>query len=106
MARERAVHRAHVVGAHLVAEAARARVDEHRHLALAQAEARGGLPADRLLDALDLDEGVAGADGPGLAGAALAGAHGDLRRVGALETALGLGRRHVVVRADAAMLDE
>src|SRR3954463_816474 len=89
--RERAVHRAHVVGAHLVAEPARARVDEPVHLALAQAEARGRVAVDQLLDALDLDEVVARADGPELAGAALAGARGDLRRVGAVEAALGLG---------------
>src|SRR3954453_2254823 len=104
--RERAVHRAHVIGAHLVAEPARARVDEHRHLALAQAEARGRVAVDQLLDARDLDEVVARADGPELAGAALAGARGDLRRVGAVEAALGLGRRPVVGRADAAVLDE
>ena len=106
MAPERRVHRAHVVGAHLVAEPARARVDQDRDLALAQAELLRGRAVDQLLDALDLDEVVARADRAELAGAPLARPRRDVPGVGALEAALGLGRADVVVAADPALLDE
>ena len=49
------VHRADVVGADLVAEAARAGVDEHRHLALRQPEGGGGRLVEDVLDPLQLD---------------------------------------------------
>ena len=63
VARERRVHRAHVVGAHLVAEAARAGVDEHRDLALAKRPRASAASASKMrVDALDLEEVVAAAE--------------------------------------------
>jgi hypothetical protein len=85
------VHAPDVVGADLVAEPARAGVDQHRHLALPEAvHLRRGLVED-VFDALQLDEVVSRAHRAELAGAALARPLGDGRRVGARQAPAGLG---------------
>ena len=76
-------HHLQVVGAHLVAEAARAAVDHHHHLLGEEPEGAGGGAVVDLGDDLDLAEVVARAQRAELAPAALVGALGDRVGVGA-----------------------
>jgi hypothetical protein len=76
-------------------------VDENGQLALGEAEGLGRGREEDAIDALQLDEVVAGAGGAELAGAALVRASGDPRRVGAGQAALRLGALDLVLAADA-----
>ena len=100
MAGDRRVHPLHVVGADLVAEAARAGVDQDRDLALAQAEGLGDRRVDDPLHRLHLDEVVARAHRAELARAALLGALGHPLGLGAGERPSGFGVAQVVLGAD------
>ena len=77
------VHAGEVVGAGLVAEAARARVDHHHHLAGRDPEGGGRLAVEDLVDHLHLEEMVAGAQAADLRQAALQGLPADRVGVGA-----------------------
>jgi len=81
-------------------------VDEHRRLALAQAERGRGARVEDLVHALELEEVVAQADRSELGVAALVGPVRDRGRVGSVEASRGLGVLEVVLRADPEALDE
>ncbi len=81
------VHLLHVVAADLVAEPARAGVDQHRYLILGEPVAAGGRRVEDPRNPLKLDEVVAGAHRPELAGAALARPLGDCGGVAAGQAA-------------------
>src|SRR5690606_8690925 len=85
-----ALEPAQVVVADLVAEAARAAVDQYRDVALLEAERRGGPAVLDALDELDLDEVVARAHGAALVGAAPARQLADELRPGAVDAPVGL----------------
>ena len=104
--RERGVHGPYVVGAHLVAEPARAGMDENRDLPLAEAEDTGRFGVEDPLHPLDLDEVVPGADRAHLAGAAKAGSLRDRARISAGDAAGRLGALEVVLGADPELGDE
>src|SRR5207247_6617862 len=72
-----------VIAADLVAEPARAGVDQHGHLVVGEPVALRGLLVEDPDEALQLDEVVARAHRPKLAGAALTGALGDGSGIGA-----------------------
>ena len=90
------IHVAQVIGADLVAEPARARVDEHHDFVLVKPQPFGDPGVEDPLDVLDFEEVIAGAEGsrlrqpPGLCTVA----HG--RRVGALEAPVFLHRLEVL----------
>ena len=96
-ARRHARHPAHVVGADLVAEPARAGVDHHHDLAGADAEGARGLLVDDLVHDLDLEEVVARAETADLGAPALQGAAAHGRRVRAGHHAALLRVREVVL---------
>ncbi len=97
-ARRHARHPAHVVGADLVAEPARAGVDHHHHLAGADAEGARGPLVEHVRDDLDLEEVVARAEAADLRAPALEGPAAHRRRVRAGHHAALLGVREVVLR--------
>jgi hypothetical protein len=81
------VHVLDVVAADLVAEPARAGVDQHRCLILGKPVSAGGRRVEDPRNPLQLDEVVAGAHRPELAGGALARPLGDCGRVAAGQAA-------------------
>ncbi|MDQ3769837.1 MAG: hypothetical protein M3370_10260 [Actinomycetota bacterium] len=99
---QRGVHALDEVGADLVAQSARARMDQHGDLVGVQVEA-GLVQASHVLD---LDEVVARPHGPQLRRPALTRAVRDALRVGAIDASLGLGVLEVVLRADPVLLDQ
>src|SRR5690606_9978625 len=78
----RPFHATHVVGADLVAESARAAVDHHAHLALAQPESGRDLLVVDLLDRLHLEEVIPRAEAAQLGQPTLDRAVADLARIG------------------------
>src|SRR5205823_9429549 len=96
--------RLEVVLADLVAESARAAVDEDDDLAGAvQAEGVGDVPVVDRLDLLDFEEVVARAERADLVGAALARPLADLPGIGARHRAALLDRLEVLRPAEAAV---
>ncbi len=93
VAAHRRSHQTDVVGADLVTEAARARVDQHGHHLRCEPEGSGRLGVEHGVHPLELDEVVARADRAELARAAQTRALGHRGRVGAGEAALGLRSR-------------
>jgi hypothetical protein len=78
------IHRAHVVGADLMAEPARARMNEHGDLILVQPERLGGSRVEDTRHPLQLDEVIACAGRAELPGATLVGPCGDSSRISPL----------------------
>src|SRR5918995_881251 len=96
----RAVHLLDVVAAHLMPEPARARVDQHRHLIVAKPVDLGRGRVENALNALKLDEVVARAHRPELAGTPVARSVRNRGRVGAGEAAAGLGAVEILRAAE------
>src|SRR5262249_5971354 len=83
----------------LIAQAPRARVDQHGDLALAQAHPARGLLVEYAVDDLHLEEVIPRAEGPALVVPALVGAVADAVGVGAFELAARLRETEVALGA-------
>src|SRR5205814_5014127 len=102
IARHRTGHGAERIVAHLIAEAPRARMDHDGHLAGMDAERRRAPLVVDLIDALDLEEVIPGAERAHLRPASLECRLRDQVRIRAGETSALLGRLEVRAAAEAA----
>src|SRR3990172_4243733 len=98
-------HPLEIIRADLVAEAARAAVDEDDDLVGAQAEGGGDFRVENLFNVLHFEEVVPGAEGAELRSAALPGALGNGVGVGAAHRAFLFRALEVVAGAEAALVD-
>ena len=91
------LERRQVVVAHLVAQPARARMDQDGDLAFAQTHDLGRSRVEHAVDDLDFEKVVAGAERAALVETAGDRAIADPARVGAFQAAAGLGDEQVMV---------
>ena len=104
--RKLGVHPLDEVGADLVAQPARTRVDQDRHLPLAQPACSCRRFVVDAVNPLELEEVIAGAERPNLVNAPLLGPRRNRARNSTLQTATGLRQIQVFLATDAQIFEQ